>query len=118
MAPVKGPSVLHAFAPHNVSQHVMVMMMVRFHPVIHVVMHAFVHHRSVLSDGGCRDCDGGQRRQNVRNLLHLNSPWGELAMMERSGDHSVPLTLKEIYEPLFSQVFFPRQAAADVEALA
>ena len=73
MAPVKGPSFLETFSSHEVTQRVMVMM-VHFHPVIHVVMHAFVHHRSVLSHCGCRDRDGGQRGQNVRNLLHLNSP--------------------------------------------
>jgi len=74
MAPVKGPSFLETFSSHEVTQRVMVMMMVHFHPVIHVVMHAFAHHGSVLSHCGCRDRDGGQCRQNVRNLLHLNSP--------------------------------------------
>jgi hypothetical protein len=70
MAPAKGPSVLHTFVSHYVSQHVMVMMMVHFHPAIDVVMHAFVHHRSLLGHSGCRNRDCGQRRQYVENLLH------------------------------------------------
>jgi hypothetical protein len=65
MAPVKGPSVLHAFA-HHVSHHVMMVVMVmHFHPAIHVVMHAFPHHRSLLSHRRRRNRDRGQRRQYV-----------------------------------------------------
>jgi hypothetical protein len=50
------------------------MVIVHFHPVMHALVHPFSHHRLVLSDCGCRDRDRGQRRQNVGNLLHLNSP--------------------------------------------
>jgi hypothetical protein len=70
MAPVKGPSVLHAFVMHVV-HHMTVMVMVHLHPSIHVVvmMPAFMH-RSVMSDSWCCNCDRGQRRQYVSNLLH------------------------------------------------
>jgi hypothetical protein len=72
MAPIKGPSVLHAFFHHVV---MMVMVMVHFRATVHVaVMHAsvhsLVHHRLVFSYCGRSDRDRGQRRQHVGNLLH------------------------------------------------
>jgi hypothetical protein len=71
MAPVKGPSVLHAFAMHQMANHVVVVM-VHLHPSIHVVMMPSFVHRPVMSDSWCRECDRGQRRQYVRNLLHYS----------------------------------------------
>jgi hypothetical protein len=84
MAPAKGPSVLHAFSSHHVSPRMMMMVMtMHVHPMIHVVMHAFVHppshHRFVFGSVWCRARACGQRRQHVGNLLHwsllgVNSP--------------------------------------------
>jgi hypothetical protein len=62
---------------------VVMMMAAHFHPMMHAVMHAFAHsffHQGhVFSYCEGRNCDCGQRRQNVKNYLttmkRRPAPW-------------------------------------------
>ena len=90
--PRLGPSVLHAVLLHHhlllVHHHVMLLHHVMVH---HGLLHAFAHHRFVLSDCRCCERDQGKSRQHETNFLHLGLSGDDPIHAERNSKNKVPV---------------------------
>ena len=63
--------------------------------MMHTVVHAFLHHRFVLSDRRGCDCNRSQSRQNVGKVLHFSLLEVNLTSNEHKRDQSVPMASGE-----------------------